>query len=342
MPPGSLVHLGEQKAPSATLTLIEYAPDRPVIERQAGSVAECLPLDEGGYVSWLNVEGIHEMDVISDIGQALDIHPLILEDILNTDQRPKIEEFPDHIYIVLKMLSWNEADGRIESEQVSLILGAAFIVTFQEAGGDVFDQVRKRIRDGRGRMTRLGADYLAYALMDAIVDSYFLILENLGEQIEFLEEELVTEPDTATLQVIHKLKREMIFMRKAVWPLREVISHLERGESTLFEQSTLIYLRDIYDHTIQVIDTVETFRDMISGMLDIYLSSVSNKMNEIMKVLTIIATIFIPLTFISSLYGMNFVYMPELQIRWGYFAVIGVMLVVGVLMLMYFRRKRWL
>jgi magnesium transporter len=342
MPPGTLVHVGEKKLEAVDLTLMEYTSDRPVVERQAKTVTECLPLVEEAYVSWLNVDGIHQLEVISEIGAALDIHPLILEDILNTNQRPKVDEFADHLYIVLKMLYWDEVGRSIEMEQVSLILGKAYVVTFQESDRDVFDPVRKRIREARGRIRTLGADYLAYALIDAIVDHYFVILENLGEQIEFLEEELVTEPDVATLQVIHRLKREMIFMRKAVWPLREVIGRLERGESPLFQESSLIYLRDVYDHTIQVIDAVETFRDMVSGMLDIYLSSVSNKMNEVMKVLTIIATIFIPLTFIAGLYGMNFAYMPELELRWGYFAVLGLMAIIFIGMMVYFRRRKWL
>jgi magnesium transporter len=240
------------------------------------------------------------------------------------------------------MLSWVGNQLQIASDQVSLVLGDNYVVTFQEHERNIFDPVRKRLREGKSRLTGQGADYLAYSLIDAVVDHYFIVLENLGEQIEFLEEELVTDPDPGTLQSIHKLKRELIFLRKSVWPLREVIGVLERGESPLFQESSLIYLRDVYDHTIQIIETIETFRDMVSGMLDIYLSSISNRMNEVMKVLTIIATVFIPLSFIVGLYGMNFSYMPELQWKWGYFGVWGVIILVVVGMLTYFRRKKWL
>jgi magnesium transporter len=240
------------------------------------------------------------------------------------------------------MLYYDQREQEIEAEQVSLILGSNFVISFQEREGDVFTVIRDRIRTGKGRIRKAGADYLAYSLVDAIVDYYFVILEKLGEKIEGIEEELVTNPTPETLQTIHHLKRELIFLRKSVWPLREVISVLERGESALIQESTGIYLRDLYDHTIQVIDSIETFRDMVAGMLDIYLSSVSNKLNEVMKVLTIIATIFIPVTFIVGIYGMNFQYMPELGWRWGYPVVWLVIVVVVIAMVFYFRRKKWI
>ncbi|MCJ7716297.1 MAG: magnesium/cobalt transporter CorA, partial [Anaerolineales bacterium] len=277
-----------------------------------------------------------------DIGRRLEIHPLVLEDILNANQRPKLVDYDDYLFLELNMLTWNETSSQVEAEQISLLLGEKYLVTFQDLEKDVFDPVRKRIREGKGRLIRSGADYLAYSLIDAVVDNYFFVLENLGEQIEVLEEELVTDPDPGTLHAIHDLKRELIFLRKSVWPLREVISALERGESQLFQETSLIYLRDVYDHVIQIIDTIETFREMASGMLDIYLSSVSNRMNEVMKVLTMIATIFIPLSFIVGLYGMNFQYMPELSWKWGYFMVWGVILTVVIGMVTYFRRKKWL
>jgi len=282
------------------------------------------------------------VDIIEKIGNHFNIHPLILEDIVNTGQRPKMEDFIDYIFIVLKMLYYDEKENETKAEQVSLILGSNFVISFQESEGDVFDTIRKRIRSDRGRIRRMGADYLAYALIDAIVDNYFIILEKLGEKIEDIEDELVTNPAPATLQAIHDLKREMIFLRKSVWPLREVVSRLERWESPLINKSLDIYLRDVYDHTIQVIDSIETFRDMLSGLFDIYLSSVSNRMNEIMKVLTIIATIAIPLTVITGIYGMNFQSMPELQWWWSYPIVLLVMLTLGILMIIYFRRKKWM
>jgi magnesium transporter len=240
------------------------------------------------------------------------------------------------------MLDGSHKNGEINTEQVSLILGSNFVFSFQEGGGDVFDPVRERIRNNKGRIRKMGADYLAYTLLDAIVDNYFIILEKLGERIEVLEEKLVTVPTPETLKLIHHLKREMIFLRKAVWPLREVIGGLERGESPFMSQSTKVYLRDVYDHTIQVIDSIETFRDMVSGMLDIYLSSVSNRLNAVMKVLTIITTIFMPLTFIAGIYGMNFKYMPELEWPWSYPIILLLMFGVGIFMLFYFKKRKWL
>jgi magnesium transporter len=340
--PGTLVTTEKVDRQPLKLTLFEYGSEMPAVERQVQTVSECFPFDPQSPVTWLNVDGSPQVEILEEIGNRLNIHPLALEDIFDTSQRPKMEDFDHYLFIELNMLSWDENQPQIESQQVSLILGGNYVVTFQEHDKDVFDLVRKRIREGKSRLTKQGADYLAYSLIDAIVDHYFIVLENLGEQIEFLEEELVTDPDPRTLQTIHELKRELIFLRKSVWPLREVISALERGESPLFQESSLIYLRDVYDHTIQIIDTVETFRDMVSGMLDIYLSSISNRMNEIMKVLTIIATVFIPLSFIVGLYGMNFNYMPELQWKWGYFMVWGVIISVIVGMLTYFRKKKWL
>jgi magnesium transporter len=239
------------------------------------------------------------------------------------------------------MISWSGDGKGVKAEQLSLILKPGLLLSFQEQRGDVFDPLRERLRFGKGRLRKQGADYLAYGLIDSVVDQYFLCLEQIGEQIDSLQEELVGSPDKGTLQKLHSLKREMIFLRRAIWPLREVINGLLRGESPLFAASTLVYLRDVYDHTIQVIDTVETFREMLSGMMDIYLSSISNRMNEIMKVLTVIATIFMPLTFIAGVYGMNFKYMPELDWRWGYPASLLFMLVIGVAMGMYFHRKKW-
>lgn len=339
--PGTLVHIGEKKIEKTKITVIDYD-EKEFLEKEVKKVEECFPFKDKDTVTWINVDGVHEVEVIEKIGNCFGFHPLILEDIVNTSQRPKMEDFGDYIYLVLRMLSYDEKKKLTKSEQVSLILGSNFVISFQEDIGDVFDSVRERIRKGKGRLRKMGADYLAYTLLDAIVDNYFLILEKLGEKIEFLEEELVTDPRTETLREMHNLKREMIFLRRSVWPLREVINGLERSESSLIRESTGIFLRDVYDHTIQVMDTVETFRDMLSGMLDTYLSSISNRMNQIMKVLTIIATIFIPLTFIVGVYGMNFKYMPEIEWRWGYFVVWSIMGVAAIFMLVYFKRKKWL
>ncbi len=341
LPPGSLIHVGEVKAERTKITVIDYA-EKDFQEKETEAVEECFAFRDKATVTWINVDGVHDGEVIGKLGSCFGVHPLILEDIMSTGQRPKIEDMGSYIYIVVRMLSFQAAKREVQSEQVSLILGPNFVISFQESVGDVFDSVRERIRTGKGRVRRMGPDYLAYALIDAIVDNYFLVLEKLGEKVEEIEEELVNDPSRKTLQEIHVMKREMIYLRKSVWPLREVISGLTRTESKLISESTGIFLRDVYDHTVQVIDTVETYRDMLSGMLDIYLSSISNRMNEVMKVLTIIATIFIPLTFIAGIYGMNFKVMPELEWRWGYFIVLGVMAGLAVWMVIYFKRKKWM
>jgi len=323
------------------ITIIDYDESH-VEDKEAKRIEECFPFTDKPTVTWININGLHQLDIIEKIGEHFNVHPLVLEDIVNTGQRPKIEDFVDYIFVTLKMLRYSDEEKETKAEQVSLILGSNFVISFQENEGDVFDPIRQRIEADKGRIRKMGADYLAYALMDAIVDNYFTILEKLGDRIEDFEEELVVNPKPETLQAIHHLKREMIFLRKSVWPLREVINRLERWESSLINKSTAIYFRDVYDHTIQVIDSVETFRDMLSGMLDIYLSSISNRMNEVMKVLTIIATIFIPLTFIAGVYGMNFRFMPELEMPIGYPVVLLVMLFIGILMFAYFRKKKWL
>jgi len=341
-PPGTLIHIGEETAKDASISVIAYR-DEQFLEKEAASVEECLTFKNSESVSWINVEGINRPDILEKLGQCFGIHPLALEDIMATDQRPKIDDFGDYLFIVLKMIRYNGNNGGLDMEQVSLVLGRNFVISFQEGReGDVFDPVRERLRTAKGRIRKMGADYLVYALMDSIVDNYFTVLEKLGEAIESIEEKLVIDPTPDTLHLMHELKRDMIFLRKSVWPLREVISSLERGESPLIDKSTAIYMRDIYDHTIQVIDTVETFRDMLAGMLDIYLSSVSNRLNSVMKVLTVIATIFMPLSFFVGLYGMNFKYMPELEWHWGYPTVLVVMAVIAGWMLVLFKRKRWL
>jgi magnesium transporter len=326
----------------AKITVLDYDEAR-VQEKEVSVVEECLVFKGQPTVTWIDVDRIDRVETIQALGECYGLHPLVVEDILNTDQRPKMEDYDRYNYIVLKMLHYLDQSGEIEAEQVSLILGQNFLFSFQEGKkGDLFDPIRERIRNGKGRIRKMGADYLAYALIDAVVDHYFIILEKLGERIEVLEEALVAQPTTRTLHEIHNLKREMIFLRKAIWPLREVINSLARGESSLIQESTRVYLRDVYDHTIQVIDTIETFRDMVSGMLDIYLSSVSNRLNSVMKVLTIIATVFMPLTFLAGVYGMNFKHMPELEWRWGYPVIWAVMIAIGVFMLIYFRKKKWL
>ncbi len=345
--PGALVYVGEKKVEKVSINLIDYDETR-FQEKEAKKIEECFPFKDSPSVTWININGLHEVEIIEKLGKHFKLHPLLLEDILHTDQRPKMEDFDEYIFVIIKMLYFLEKENEIFSEQVSIILGPNFVISFQEKEGDVFEPIRERIRNGKGRIRKMGPDYLAYALIDAVVDHYFIILEKLGEKIESMEEDLLNEPTTKTMQNIHELKREMIYLRKSVWPLREVVSTLERGESKLISDPTRIYLRDVYDHTIQVIDSIESYRDILSGLLDLYLSVISNKMNEVMKVLTIIATIFIPLTFIAGIYGMNFnpeaspLNMPELNWVYGYPAVWVVMVLVGIFMFAFFKRKRWL
>jgi magnesium transporter len=285
--------------------------------------------------------GIHESETIEKMGQIFDLHPLLLEDVMNAEQRPKMEVYDASVFVVLKTLFYNENERSTVTEQISIVLGIDYVVSFQERETNIFNPLLEHLENGKGRIRKMGADYLLYSLIDVIIDNYFLLLEKHGERLDNLEARLVASPGTETLHTIQKLKKEMILLRKSVWPLREVINGMMRGDSPLILSSTYVYLRDIYDHTVQAIDTIETYRDMLSGMLDIYLSSVSNRLNEVMKVLTVISTIFIPLTFIAGLYGMNFRFMPELEWRWGYPTVVALMAVVSLVMLYYFKRRKW-
>lgn len=342
LPPGSLVLVGKRRMKKVEITLVDY--DETIFEeRKINKLDECLPYKHSSTVTWINVNGLHNIDAIKLLGDCFEIHPLIQEDIVDTEQRPKFEDLEQYMYLVAKTLSHRGKNNSILTRQVSIILGPNFVLTFQEdLENDIFKTVCDRIKNNQSRLKKSGADYLVYTLLDIIVDNYFTVLEELGEKIEYLEEKVVSDPTRTTLKVIHKLKQEIIFLRKSIWPLREVISGLERRESALIKRSTGIYLRDVYDHSIQIIDTVETYRDIVSGMLEIYLSSASNRMNEVMKVLTIIATIFMPLTFIVGIYGMNFHNMPELKSTWGYPIVWGVMIIIGASMILFFKRKKWL
>ncbi len=346
-PPETFLYEGQPKSKPVKITIFDYN-ENELIEKESFDVEECRTFFEKNSVTWINVDGIHRVDVLEKLTACYNIHHLVLEDILNINQRPKIEDFGEYVYISAKMHALEGANGDIGDEQVSIVLGKNFLISFQEEKtGDVFNSIRQRIRSGKSRIRKMPADYLAYALLDALVDSYFIILEDIGERIESLEESLVEKPDPSVIRTINKLKRSLIFLRKSVWPLREVIHGLSQSESKLISESSAVYYRDIYDHVIQVVDTIEAFRDTVSGMLDIYLSSLSYKLNEVMKVLTIIATIFMPLTFIAGIYGMNFntqasrFNMPELNWKLGYFFVLGLMCIVAASMVFYFRKKRW-
>ena len=340
--PGTLIHIGEKKTEEVKITITEYD-ELHFHEQEAKTIEECFPFKDKNRstVAWINIDGIHQGEILGKLGECFGLHPLIVEDILNTDQRPKIEDFEEYNYLVLKMLYFNGKDGEIVSEQVSLILGQNFVISFQEKEVDIFHVIRDRIRTNKGRIRKMGADYLAYCLLDAIVDNYFILMETLGEKIESLEDELVSNPNPKVLRTIYNLKRNMILLRRSVWPLREVIGGLERGESSLIKESTRIYPKDIHDHTIHIIDTLETFREMVAGMLEIYLSSISNRLNAVIKVLTMLATIFMPLTFIAGIYGMNFKYMPEIEWRWGYPIILLIMATIGITMVYYFKKKKW-
>jgi magnesium transporter len=342
LPPGALVHIGEKWSEQAKITLMQYN-EETLVEKELTEIRRKHLQDEETLTTWIHVDGIHDTAILEQMGEEFDLHPLFLEDILNTDHRPKMEDMGSYIFVVLKCFT---ADVRqaaeIEAEQISLIFGPRFVISLQEKESDLLDPIRDRIRLGKGRIRKLGADYLAHAILDTTVDSYFSLLENIGEEIESCEEDLVNHPSSVILKRIHYLKRNMIILRKSVWPLREAVAALERGDSPLIAEATHIYFRDVYDHTIQVMDTIETYRDTLSGILDIYLSSLSYRMNEIMKVLTIIATIFIPLTFIAGVYGMNFDYMPELKWPWGYFIILSGMGSVALFMLYLFRKNKWL
>ena len=313
--PGSLIHVGHTYTEKPKITLIRYN-EASYLEKEIGSPAALGAPPDEQTITWVTVDGLQDTELMEELGNIFALHPLVLEDILNTSQRPKMQDYGDYLYIVLRNFN-GTGEAELNSEQISIVLGRNFVLSFREKESVIFQPIKERISCDVGRIRKAGADYLAHALIDNIVDNYFLVLESLEEKIEFLEDDLVRRTTPATLQAINKLKRELIFLRKSLWPLREAISALERSDSRLIVESTGIYFRDIYDHVIAVIDSVETFRDMLSNMLDIYLSAASNKLNEVMKVLTIIATLFMPLTFVAGIYGMNFKYMPELEGRWG-------------------------
>lgn len=342
LPPGALVYVGEDKPPLATrISIIDYD-EHGVRERELTRVEECLQFTNHTSVTWINVDAIQEPGLIETFGKVLGFHPLMLEDILNTDQRAKIEDHGGYLYIVLKMLEWRPATGEIDIEQLSLVVGPNFVISFQERPGDFFDPLRARIRDAVGRARKLGADFLAYSLLDLVIDHYFIVIDRLGERIEQCEDEVMTRASPATLQTIHDLKRELIFVRKAVWPMKDVIASLRHLDTPLIAKSTGIFLRDLQDHIVQVIEGVDTFQNLVSDSLDTYLSTVSNRTNTVMKVLAVFSAVFMPLTFVTGIFGMNFRDMPPLEWSWGFSGTLIAMGAIGVLMVIFFKSKRWL
>lgn len=341
LPPGSLIHIGEAPADAVSISVFSYN-EQELQETCSETLDLSLLQPRSSGVVWVDVEGVHQVETIRSLGEAYNLHPLVLEDIVSTLQRPKVEDYDEYLFVVVKMLL-PLPDGDFAAEQLSLVLGRDYVLTFQEGiRGDAFGPVRERIRSAKGKFRTLGADYLLYTLLDAVVDRYFTVLEGFGERLVNIEEEVALHPHPRTLVQLNDLKKEVIYLRKSTWPLREVLSFLERDDTELINDATRLFLRDVHDHTVQTIDTVETFRDLLSGMLDLYLSSLSNRTNEIMKFLTVIGTIFIPLTFVVGLYGMNFKYMPELEWHYGYFAVLGIMALMTIGMILYFKHRKWL
>lgn len=341
LPPGSLIHVGKPSGQDVRLTAIAYGGDWHQ-RKDIQDLSETDSFVQRGGVTWLNIASLHDTALLESIGQKYRIHPLTLEDILHTSQRPKAEFFDEYVYFVLKMIRYDDEKKTVDTEQISLVLLPNMVITFQERPGDVLDPLRLRIERSKGRIRHESADFLFYSIIDVILDHYFVCLEDMGEEIEQLEARALENPTPDLLPGLQRIKRELLGLRRAVWPLREQITTLSREEHPLIQGATSIYLRDLYDHTIAIIDTVEGFRDTTSGLLDVYLSSLSNRMNEVMKVLTIIATIFIPLTFIAGIYGMNFDHMPELHFAWAYPATLVTCAVVAVAMVIFFRRKHWL
>ena len=339
--PGAVVFVGQQKMETPRLRVIDYTPSE-LTESELESIASGAAYKATNTVTWINIDGLHDMDLMREVGKAFDLHPLLLEDILNTGQRPKLEEFDPHLFMVLKMIRLDKETDRIFAEQLSLVVGPTYLLTFQEQVGDVFEPVRERIRKQKGRIRISGVDYLTYALLDTVVDNYIHIIERLGEQIEDIEEEILANPDPSVMERINDLKREMNYLRKSIRPAREAILQLSKLDCDLIQEQNVPFLKDLLDLVTQATEAIDTYRDMLSDHLNIYNSAVSNRLNDIMKVLTIFAAIFIPLTFIAGIYGTNFEYLPELHYKYSYFIFWGVMLTVAFSMLLFFRKKKWL
>ena len=339
-PPGTLVYTGKTRDYKMKITVLDYN-ERQFQEKTFKKIEEYKEFEDKDTVTWINVEGIYDVDTVEQIGKYFDIHQMLMEDIVNVQQRSKIDSMEESILIVIKKISIENKASEIEKEQISLVLGRNYVISFHEKTDDIFNPIRERIRKESCAIRKMGADYLAYTLVDVIVDNYFVVLDEIGEMIEDVETELIANTTAKTLQSIHRLRKEVMFLRSSIWPLREIYTKLDRLETKLIQPATAIYFRDLHEHIIEVIEIIETYRDIIYGMMDIYISIVSNKTNEVMKVLTIISTIFIPLTFIVGIYGMNFAYMPELQWRYGYPGIIIIMALISLFMLAYFKRKEW-
>lgn len=339
--PGSLVFIGDKKVENIRIRAIDYDKDA-LNEEELKDISKSARFKNKDTVTWINVDGLHDLELMKEIQKIFSIHPLLLEDILNTGQRPKIEEFDNCLFMVLKMLRYDKEKQMILAEQLSMVVGKTYLLTFQEKPGDVFEPVRDRIRKQKGRIRITGVDYLSYALLDIIVDNYIHIIEMLGEQIEELEEDVISHPDNIVMGKINNFKREMIFLRKSIRPVKEAVVKLSKLDSEFIDDKTIPFLKDLEDHIIQAVESIDTYGDMLSDQLDIYNTGVNNRINDIMRVLTIFAAIFIPLTFIAGIYGTNFEYLPELHFKYSYFIFWGVMITLAVSMIIFFKKKGWL
>jgi len=341
LPPGTMVHVGDDSAVETAISIIDYNKDN-FQQTKVNSIDDILKFKDSNTVTWVNIEGLKNIELFESIGQAFNIHPLVLEDIVNTHQRPKFEEYDDFLFIVLKGLYLQSDEFSVDNEQISILVFNKFVFTFKEKNDDILVPLIQRIENSKGKIRTLGSDYLAYTIIDTLVDQNFLILDALDEIVDSVEEELLINTTTETLHSIQKIKRELIYIRKSVSPLREMLTSLLRSETELINEHTEIYFRDVYDHAIRINESIESYRDMLSGLLDVYMSNVSNKMNEVMKILTLFAAIFIPLTFIAGIYGMNFEFMPELKLRWAYPALWAVFILIPIILIIVFKKKKWL
>ncbi|MBF0102201.1 MAG: magnesium/cobalt transporter CorA [Desulfobacterales bacterium] len=336
------IHPIHKKSDSSNITVLTYD-EHAFKVKHVEKLEEYSQLKDTTNVTWINVEGANKSEILKSLGDYFNFHPLVIQDITNTDQRPKIENFGDYIFFICKMMTYDDKKNEIITEQVSIIIGTNYLISFQEGKENtIFNTVREGITSGKGRIKNMRPDYLAYALLDAIVENYFLLLDNIREQLECLEDAMVTDPKPEMLQSLHNLKRNIIFLHKSVWPLKEVIKGFEKVESLLIREATTIYLRGVYDNTIQILDTIGIFKDMLTSMLEVYVSSVSNKLNEIMKILTVITTIFMPLNLVTGFYGQNLKYLPFAEFDWGFFGIIFLMLIIAISMILYFKKKKWL
>lgn len=339
--PGTMIYTGKKSEQDLHIHAFDYTKEE-IEEIEVSDITNAASYKDTPSVTWINFNGLRHIKEIETIGKQYNLHPLVLEDIVHTGQRPKIDEYDDYTFIVLKMLYYDDNEN-IVIEQVCLVMGKNYVLCFQESEGDVFDGIRNRLRQNKGRIRGLKSDYLMYTLVDAVVDNYFSIIETLGNKIEDLETELFEGTTREDVSVeVQQLKREILKVRRAIFPLREIVSRIEKSESELINKRTIAYFRDVYDHLIQVSENIDIYREMIWSLMDMYMTTISNRMNEVMKVLTIISSIFIPLTFLAGIYGMNFEYIPELQYKYGYFVLLGVMLVMFVALILFFKKKKWL